>query len=256
MLRVAALPAFSDNYIWLIHNADTAIVVDPGESQPVIHAIDQLGVKLLAVLNTHHHADHVGGNTTLKQHYNCAIYGPRIEPIPHLTNPLAGGEQVVFPELGLSFQVIATPGHTRGHLSYYGAGYLFCGDTMFGCGCGRLFEGTAAQMYRSLSQLGRLPDETLLCCAHEYTLPNIRFAKTVDGRNPDLLARERDDIRKREHGRPTLPSTLKLEKLTNPYLRCGQSALIEAAAQLSDHALTSEIAVFAAIRAAKDRFSG
>jgi hydroxyacylglutathione hydrolase len=254
MLSVAALPAFSDNYIWLIHNEHAALVVDPGESQPVILTIDQLGLKLMAILNTHHHADHVDGNFPLKQRYNCAIYGPGTEPIPHMTHPLVGGEHIVFPDLDLTFQVIATPGHTRGHLSYYGAGHLFCGDTLFGCGCGRLFEGTAEQMHRSLSLLGHLPDDTLLCCAHEYTLDNIRFAKTVDGGNPHLIRRERDDLRKREQGLPTLPSTLGLEKLTNPFLRCGQSPLIKAAAQLSQRSLTSETEVFATIRAAKDRF--
>jgi hydroxyacylglutathione hydrolase len=254
MFNVIALPAFSDNYIWLAYNQHDAIVVDPGDAGPVIRAIDQLGLKLLAVLNTHHHADHTGGNAALVQHYGCAVYGPGTEPIPHRTHPLAGGEQIDFPDLGLNPQVIATPGHTRGHISYYGAGYLFCGDTLFGCGCGRLFEGTAEQMHDSLARLGNLPDHTLICCAHEYTISNIRFARTVDTLNPDLLQRERDDLRKRELGLPTLPSTLKLEKLTNPFLRGGQPALIETAERLLGHRPANEIEVFAAIRAAKDRF--
>jgi hydroxyacylglutathione hydrolase len=256
MLSVTALSAFSDNYIWLIHNQHVALVVDPGDSQPVIQTIDQLGLKLLAILNTHHHADHVGGNSILHQRYGCAVYGPESESIPHLTHPLSGSEYITFPELDLTFQIIATPGHTHGHISYYGAGYLFCGDTLFGCGCGRLFEGTAEQMHRSLSLLGRLPDHTLICCAHEYTLSNIRFAKTVDSENLDLIEREQIDQKKREQGLPTLPSTLKLEKMTNPFLRSNQSALIEAAENLTRRKPTNEIEVFATIRAAKDQFKG
>lgn len=256
MLSVTALSAFSDNYIWLIHNQHVAIVVDPGDSQPVIQAIDRLGLKLLAILNTHHHADHVGGNGILHQRYGCAVYGPESESIPYLTHPLKGSEYITFPDLDLTFQIIATPGHTHGHISYYGAGYLFCGDTLFGCGCGRLFEGTAEQMYRSLSLLGRLPDHTLICCAHEYTLSNIRFAKAVDRKNLDLIEREQVDQKKREQGLPTLPSTLKLEKLTNPFLRCNQSALMGAAESLARHKPKNEVEVFAVIRAAKDLFKG
>jgi hydroxyacylglutathione hydrolase len=254
MLSVSALPAFSDNYIWLIHNRHVALVVDPGDPLPVIQAIDQAGLKLLAILNTHHHADHVGGNHALKQRYNCAIYGPESEPIPHLTHPLRGGEHIAFAELALSLQIIATPGHTRGHIAYHGAGYLFCGDTLFGCGCGRLFEGTAQQMHHSLTQLASLPDHTLICCAHEYTISNIAFAKTVDCSNPDLLRREQDDLNKRVQGLPTLPSTLKLEKMTNPFMRCDQPALIAAATRLTHRTPASESEVFTAIRAAKDQF--
>lgn len=254
MLNLTALPAFSDNYIWLVHNQQHALVVDPGDAGPVIRTIDQLGLELLAVLNTHHHADHVGGNRALVERYGCAVYGPGTEPIPGLTHPLGGGEQIAFPALDLTFQVLATPGHTLGHISYYGAGYLFCGDTLFGCGCGRLFEGTAEQMHHSLARLGNLTDHTLICCAHEYTLSNILFAKVVDSRNPDLLRREQDDLKKRERGLPTLPSTLKLEKLTNPFLRSGQPALIEAAERLIGHRPTDEVEVFAVIRGAKDRF--
>jgi hydroxyacylglutathione hydrolase len=256
MLSVSALSAFSDNYIWLIHNQQVALVVDPGDSRPVIHAIDRLGLKLLAILNTHHHADHVGGNGHLRQRYGCAVYGPGSETIPDLTHPLKGNEHIAFPDLDLTFQIIATPGHTRGHISYYGAGYLFCGDTLFGCGCGRLFEGTAEQMHRSLSLLRRLPDHTLICCAHEYTLSNIRFAKTVDKDNPELIARERIDRKKREQGLPTLPSNLMVEKMTNPFLRSDQPALIKAAEILAARSPLNEVEVFASIRAAKDRFQG
>ena len=254
MLNVLALPAFADNYIWLIHNQHLALVVDPGDHQPVTQAIDQLGLKLLAILNTHHHADHVGGNLALYQRYGCSIYGPAAEPIPGLTHPLAQDDQISFPELGLSLQIICTPGHTLGHIAYYGAGYLFCGDTLFGCGCGRLFEGSPGQMHRSLSRLAQLPDDTLLCCAHEYTLSNILFAITVDRDNPALLLRQQADRDKRERGLPTLPSTLGLEKATNPFLRCHEASLAQTAETLTGAKPLNEVDIFAALRTAKDRF--
>lgn len=254
MLSVLALPAFTDNYIWLIHNQGFALVVDPGDHAPVIQAIEQLGLELLAILNTHHHADHVGGNLELYQRYGCAIYGPATEPIPALTHPLLENDQISFPELELNFRIINTPGHTLGHISYYGAGYLFCGDTLFGCGCGRLFEGSPAQMHESLSRLARLPDNTLVYCAHEYTLSNIRFAESVDGANPALLLRERADRESRAQGLPTLPSTLELEKATNPFLRCHEASVAKAAQALSGHKASNEVEVFAALRSAKDQF--
>jgi hydroxyacylglutathione hydrolase len=256
MLNVLALPAFTDNYIWLIHNRRAALVVDPGDHEPVIQAIEQLGLELLAILNTHHHADHVGGNFALYQRYGCAIYGPTAEAIPGLTHPLVDNDQISFPDLALSLQIISTPGHTLGHIGYYGAGYLFCGDTLFGCGCGRLFEGSPAQMHRSLSRLAQLPDHTLVCCAHEYTISNIRFAKSVDGGNPALLEREQADQGSRARGLPTLPSTLELERATNPFLRCAEATLVEAAQALSGHGPLNEVEVFAALRSAKDSFRG
>jgi hydroxyacylglutathione hydrolase len=254
MLSVLALPAFTDNYIWLIHNQHVALVVDPGDHQPVTQAIGQLGLRLLAILNTHHHADHVGGNQMLYDRYACDIYGPAAEPIPAVTHPLSDNDRISFPDLGLSFQILSTPGHTLGHIAYYGAGYLFCGDTLFGCGCGRLFEGSPAQMHQSLSRLARLPDNTLVCCAHEYTLSNIRFAKTVDGGNPALLLREHADLDKRRQGLPTLPSTLEQEEATNPFLRCHEACLAQAAETLSGRKLLNEVEIFAALRIAKDRF--
>lgn len=254
MLSVLALPAFTDNYIWLIHNQRVALVVDPGDHLPVVQTIDQLGLELLAILNTHHHADHVGGNLALYQRYGCAIYGPAMESIPGLTHPLGEDDQISFPDLELSFRIINTPGHTMGHIAYYGAGYLFCGDTLFGCGCGRLFEGSPAQMHQSLSRLAQLPDHTLVCCAHEYTLSNICFALSVDGGNPALLRREQADRRRREQGLPTLPSTLELEKATNPFLRCTQPGIIRTLQQrgLTD---TTELGVFTALREWKNHFS-
>jgi hydroxyacylglutathione hydrolase len=254
MLSVLALQAFTDNYIWLIHNQGVALVVDPGDHQPVTQVIDQLGLELLAILNTHHHADHVGGNRALHQRYGCAIYGPATEAIPALTHALAENDLISFPDLALSFRILSTPGHTLGHICYYGAGYLFCGDTLFGCGCGRLFEGSPGQMHRSLSRVAQLPDDTLVCCAHEYTLGNILFAKSVDGANPKLLLRERADRNKRKQGLPTLPSTLELEKATNPFLRCHEASLAQAAETLSGHKPLNEVEVFAALRTAKDRF--
>jgi hydroxyacylglutathione hydrolase len=254
MLSVLALPAFTDNYIWLIHNQHVALVVDPGDHQPVTQAIAQLGLRLLAILNTHHHADHVGGNQVLHERYACDVYGPAAESIPAVTHPLSDNDRISFPDLGLSFQILSTPGHTLGHIAYYGAGYLFCGDTLFGCGCGRLFEGSPGQMHRSLSRLAQLPDNTLVCCAHEYTLSNIRFAKTVDGGNPALLLREEADLDKRGHDLPTLPSTLEQEKATNPFLRCHEACLAQAAETLSGRKPLNEVEIFTALRVAKDRF--
>jgi hydroxyacylglutathione hydrolase len=254
MLSVLALPAFTDNYIWLIHNRRVAVAVDPGDHAPVVQTIEQLGLELLAILNTHHHADHVGGNLSLYQRYGCAIYGPATEAIPGLTHPLGENDQINFPEMELSLRIIPTPGHTLGHIAYYGAGYLFCGDTLFGCGCGRLFEGSPAQMHGSLSRLAQLPDHTLVCCAHEYTLSNIRFAESVDGGNAALLLREQADRERRAQGLPTLPSTLDLEKATNPFLRCHVASMAKAAQALSGRKPLNDVEVFAALRSAKDRF--
>jgi hydroxyacylglutathione hydrolase len=254
MLELVPLPAFSDNYIWVLHNRHAALVIDPGDAFPVLQFIDRMNLELLAVLNTHHHADHTGGNAELRHRYQCRILGPTAESIPQCTHPVNDGDHLQFPELGLSFQVIATPGHTLGHVSYYGAGYLFCGDTLFGCGCGRLFEGTPQQMHNSLSVLARLSHHTLICCAHEYTLSNIRFAKSVDPFNPALLKREERDASRRAAGQPTLPSTLEIEAQTNPFLRCGEPAIWQSAERLIGHPLVDETDVFAVIRSAKDHF--
>lgn len=253
MFEVEPIPAFEDNYIWLLSDRGEAVVVDPGEAEPVLDLLGARNLRLSAILCTHHHGDHVGGNRDLLAAYPATpVYGPRRETIPGLTEPLASGDRVDL--LGLSFAVIDVPGHTAGHIAYYGAGRLFCGDTLFACGCGRLFEGTAEQMYDSLQKLSALPDDTLVYCAHEYTLSNIRFARAVEPDNADLQLREATDTATRQRGHATLPSRLDLEKRTNPFLRCDRQPVIEAVQRHSGRRLEEPAAVFAAVRAWKDAF--
>ena len=221
---VVALRAFNDNYIWTLRNQRYAAVVDPGDAQPVLDYLRCERLELCAILLTHHHADHVGGVPALLAHHTIPVYGPRGEPISTLTHPVSGAEQVQIAQLGLRFNVLDIPGHTRAHIAYYGANCLFCGDTLFACGCGRLFEGTAPQMVDSLAKLSALPDETLMYSGHEYTLANIDFAREVEPDNDELRARAASDAETRNNGRPTLPSTIGREKRTNPFLRCLQPA--------------------------------
>lgn len=252
MLTVTPIPAFQDNYIWALHDKRCAVLVDPGDAAPCIAFLEQHDLNLVAILITHHHADHAGGNVQLCARYHPRIIGPARESIPGLTSLVSGGDAVTIPELGLEFAVIDTPGHTLGHITYYGNGRLFCGDTLFACGCGRLFEGTPAMMVSSLNKISQLPDHTEVFCAHEYTLSNIRFAKTVDGENPALLEREFREQARRNRGQPTLPSTLMLEKATNPFLRCREPALKRAAQAWLKRPARDAVEVFAALRQAKD----
>ncbi|HUW50703.1 MAG TPA: hydroxyacylglutathione hydrolase [Sulfuricella sp.] len=247
-MKIIPVPAFEDNYIWLICEGRHAAAVDPGDAEPVLDYIGHHGLRLVAILNTHHHGDHTGGNEDLLKHAAVPVYGPRHENIPGLTHPVGTGDTVQLPELSTDFSVLDVPGHTSGHIAYYGANSLFCGDTLFACGCGKLFEGTPAQMAASLQKLAALPDETKVYCAHEYTLTNIAFAKTVEPANVALLQREVRDHQAREQGRPTLPSTIALEKATNPFLRCDLPAVIEAASRYAGHALNDPVSVFAALR--------
>jgi hydroxyacylglutathione hydrolase len=258
MLEVVPVSAFKDNYIWTLRNATHAAVVDPGEAGPVLEYLQREKLALAAVLATHHHPDHVGGIAELKAAQpggrEIPVYGPKNEPIATLTRPVSEGDRVAIPEFGISFEVIDIPGHTRAHIAYYGAGSLFCGDTLFACGCGRLFEGTPEQMYASLQKLLALPDDTKVYCGHEYTLANISFAKAVEPGNAALQAREGRDQRARESGRPTLPSTLGVEKATNPFLRCSEPAVIESANKYLGSRASDPVRVFAAIRDWKNRF--
>lgn len=256
MLTTLPLPAFADNYIWVLHDGRHAVAVDPGDPAPLEAFLDAHQLKLAAVLITHHHRDHTGGNARLRQRRNCAIYAPKNPAIPAVTHVVGGGDRVRIAELDLQFDVIATPGHTLDHVSYVGADHLFCGDTVFGCGCGKLFEGTPAMMAASLDAILALPDGTRMCCAHEYTLSNIDFAKTIDGDNPALLARERADRARRDQGLPTLPSTLALEKATNPFLRFHEAHMFAFAARYLNNPGPTSAQVFGAIRAAKDAWDG
>ncbi len=252
MLTVTALPAFQDNYIWVLHNDRHAIAIDPGDPVPLQTFINTRGLMLAAVLITHHHHDHTDGNLYLRQRYQCPIYGPDNPRIPALTTIVRARDSLDFPELALQLTVIETPGHTLDHISYYGAKHLFCGDTVFGCGCGKLFEGTPTVMAQSLDKILTLPDVTGICCGHEYTLSNIDFALTIDGQNSALISRQRADQQTRELGQPTLPSSLQLEKATNPFLRFHQSDMRQFAQTYLGRAEPSPAEVLGAIRAAKD----
>ena len=252
--EVVPLRAFRDNYIWTLRNDRCAAVVDPGDAQPVLDYLQHERLELCAILATHHHPDHVGGVADLLAHRQVPVYGPRGEPIPTLTRAVNDGDEVEIPELGLRFSVLGIPGHTRAHIAYYGANSLFCGDTLFACGCGRLFEGTAPQMAASLAKLAALPDETLVYCGHEYTLANIEFARAVEPANAELNARAASDAGKRRNDQPTLPSTIGREKQTNPFLRCTQPAVIESANKYLGARAGNPEQVFAALRQWKNDF--
>jgi len=253
MLEIVPVSAFKDNYVWTMRNATHAAVVDPGEAQPVLDYLRREKLALAAILATHHHADHVGGIAQLLETWRVPVYGPKNEPIPTLTRAVSEGDSVTIAELGVGFSVLDIPGHTRAHIAYYGAGALFCGDTLFACGCGRLFEGTAEQMYKSLEKLRALPDETRVYCGHEYTLANIGFAKGVEPGNSALRSRESRDRDLRAAGKPTLPSTLGEEKATNPFLRCREPAVVESVNKYLGTRVSDPVSVFAAIREWKNK---
>lgn len=255
-MNLLALPAFSDNYIWMIHNGEQALVVDPGDATPVLAALHDHGFKLAAILVTHHHPDHTGGVARLREATGAVVYGPARESIPAPFVALREGAQVSV--LGLNWDVIDVPGHTAGHIAYFcpqagTAPVLFCGDTLFSGGCGRLFEGTPAQMLASLDRLGALPGHTRVCCAHEYTLSNLRFALAVEPANEALVAHARACTALRAKDQPTLPSTIATERSINPFLRTREPAVL-AAARSRGAAAHDGVAVFAAIRQWKNEF--
>ena len=255
-MNLTALPAFADNYIWMLTIGAQALVVDPGEAEPVQAALDAQGLQLAGILVTHHHADHVGGVDALRPRLLGPVYGPARERIPMPFEPLAAGDRVQL--LGLDFEVIEVPGHTAGHIAYLHrplgqAPILFCGDTLFSAGCGRLFEGTPAQMHASLQQLAALPGHTRVCCTHEYTLSNLRFAAAVEPGNAAIASHTAWCEGERAAGRPTLPSTIARELTINPFLRCGQ-AEVAASARAHGAASNEPAAVFAALREWKNQF--
>ncbi len=255
MSDIVPIPALRDNYIWALHNGRHAVVVDPGEAHPVLSWLDAQRIQLAGILCTHHHGDHTGGIAEIREVYNVPVYAPRADDIPGATHPLAEGDTVSLPELGIQLKVLDIRGHTRGHIAYAGDGCVFCGDTLFGCGCGRIFEGTPEQMHRALQRLASLPDDTRVYCAHEYTEANIRFALACEPDNSRLRQRAVDARALRAAGQPTLPSTIGLEKATNPFLRCAEPAVVRAALQHANLAEPSELAVFTALRQWKDNFS-
>lgn len=250
-----AVPAFKDNYIWLLAAAGRAMVVDPGDAAPVRLALAARGLALEAVLVTHHHADHMGGAAELATTHGCPVYGPAGERIPAVDRPLREGDTVRLPGLGLTLAVLDIPGHTAGHIAYHGHGIMFCGDTLFSAGCGRLFEGTAGQMCDSLAKLAALPDGTAVCCGHEYTLANLKFAAVLEPDNPALREYATECVARRRFGEPTLPSRLGRERQVNPFLRCREPAVKDAAERHAGRVLTDPVEVFAEIRRWKDGFS-
>ncbi|AZL69707.1 MULTISPECIES: hydroxyacylglutathione hydrolase [Pseudomonas] len=259
MIQIDALPAFSDNYIWLLQ--DTAnrrcAVVDPGDAGPVQAWLDaHSGWVLTDILVTHHHHDHVGGVEALKKATGARVCGPAHERIP--ARDLALEDNASVQVLGLDFEVLAMPGHTLGHIAYYTAQpatpLLFCGDTLFAAGCGRLFEGTPEQMHHSLQRLAALPAATQVYCTHEYTLSNLRFARAVEPHNPHVLQRFEDVTRLRAENRISLPSTIGLERQTNPFLRTAETSVKEKADEWKGLSNPTQATVFAALRSWKDVF--
>ena len=252
-LTVTAIPAFADNYLWLIHDRQDAVVVDPGDAGPVEAALAQLDLTLRAILVTHSHADHVGGIVALTASRDIPVYGPAREPVPALSHAVGDGSRVRLPAPGLTLEVLDVPGHTVGHVAYYGQNRLFCGDTLFACGCGRI-DQPAAVMYASLQRLAALPADTRVYCTHEYTAANIRFALTVDALNPALLARRAEVEGLRAAGQPTVPTRLGDERSINPFLRCDAPKLHSFAETSAGRRLDSPVEVFAELRNMKNRF--
>jgi hydroxyacylglutathione hydrolase len=253
-MQVHAVPAFQDNYLWVLADGRRAAVVDPGDAVPVQRFLEANGLDLTAILATHHHGDHIGGVPALAARWGCPVFGPAHDGVGGLTRALVEGDRIEVPGLDITFDVLDVPGHTAGHIAYVGEGAVFCGDTLFACGCGRLFEGTALQMSQSLAKLAALPKPTRVYCAHEYTLSNIRFAQVVEPGNAALAARHARDSAKRAAQVPTVPSTIAEELETNPFLRCDAPEVVASAQKRAGKKLTHPVEVFAQIRAWKDGF--
>jgi len=257
-LNVLAVPAFSDNYLWLIHDGVNAAAVDPGDSDPILAALAAHELTLTAILLTHHHADHIGGVPQLLRHAPVPVFGPRNDHIAVVTEPLGEGDRVAVPGLALTLRVLDVPGHTKGHIAYVrdsGEPWLFCGDTLFAGGCGRIFEGTPAQMADSLGKLAALPALTKVYCAHEYTLANLRFASAVEPGNLPLRDRFASDSAQRAAGKPTVPSTIGIEQATNPFLRYREKEIVDSLVTAGKlDAGAAPLAAFTALREWKNIF--
>lgn len=256
MLEVTPIPALRDNYIWALQHGENAVVVDPGDAQPVFAWLRARDCKLTAILITHHHADHTAGIDGLIQHAPVPVLGPADEtrPIPHLSIGLNDGDCVPVPGLDTTLTALRVPGHTLGATALLIDDYLFSGDTLFSAGCGRLFEGTAAVMHDSLNRLASLPSSTRVCCGHEYTVGNLAFAATVEPDNADIARRHTWALAQRSANAPTLPSTLAEELIFNPFLRCEQPTVRASAEAWDQRPLHQPVDVFAALRRWKDEF--
>ena len=256
MYELKPVPVLGDNYVWLLRpaGADRVVVVDPGDARPVLEALAADGLGVEAVLVTHHHGDHVGGIGGLLQRHPAPVWGPAAEPVARVDHPVGEGDRVTLFDGRLVLTVLAVPGHTLGHVAYAGDGFALVGDTLFAGGCGRLFEGTPEQMYRSLDRLVALGDATELYCAHEYTAANLRFAAHVEPDNRALADRIREVAELRHRGTPTVPSTVGLERATNPFLRCLEPPVVAAAQRHAGRTVQPGGDTFAVVRTWKDGF--
>ena len=247
---IIPVPAFADNYIWLLHNGQNAVVVDPGDAAPVIKILQELNLELTTILITHHHSDHIDGVPSLLAYRAVPVYAPQYENFNFKHIKVAENDEINLPEIAQSFRIMWLPGHTLGQIAYVNDDYLLCGDTLFGAGCGRLFEGTPAQMLQSLQRLKMLNPSTNIYCAHEYTAKNIEFALSLEPDNKDLIVRKQQTQAMRAKHLPSLPSTIDLELKTNPFFRCNQAIII----QNSQAESSDELSVFTAVRSLRNHY--
>ena len=254
MIEIIPVTALKDNYIWLLENKinQSTVIVDPSEHDPVLEIIKTKGLIPAAILITHHHWDHVGGISGLIHEYNIPVYTPKKEVVIGSTNPVSEGDSINFPELGLKIRVLDVPGHTSGAIAYYTEKMIFTGDTLFTGGCGRLFEGTPAEMYHSLTKIKELPDDTHIYCGHEYTVSNLKFASIVEKNNKSIQKRLDMSEQMRRINQPAVPASIEVEKRTNPFLRCEEESVINAASERAGRKLDNPVEVFATIRSWKD----